>query len=473
MQTLLHAHLLPLLLVPLLLLVIAGGTRAYARHLRTRTKLAEWENAYRNIENQLEDRTQKLRSINNMLYGEIAQHEQTEEKLRKAQDYLGSIINSMPSVLVSVTATGQITHWNTSAERATDMKASDVAGRLLWEAYPNLPVTLAMIQQAIDEGLPRVMEGTKLESHNQTYYTDITVYPLIAENIREAVIRVDDVTMRLTVENMMIQNEKMLSLGELAAGMAHEINNPLGAILQNVQNIERRLSPEFPKNFEVANSLDVDLAQMNRYLQEREILNFLKTIRDAGERSARIVANMLGFSRSSQQHTPTDLNALVNNCLELMDNHFEISNKNGNLRIELERKMDDSMPLVSCAAPEIQQVVLNIIRNASQALAMHNTVDSTPFSPCIHVSTGCEDACAWIKITDNGPGMTPEIRHHLFEPFFTTKEVGQGTGLGMSISYFIVKEHHGGTIDVDSLPGQGASFTIRLPLDSIRNQDKA
>lgn len=164
-------------LLPLLLAIVAG-ILIYAQRQRTKATLAEWEDAYRNIEAQLEDRTQKLRSINNMLYGEIAQHEQTEEKLRKAQDYLGSIINSMPSVLVSVTATGQITHWNTSAERATNMAAVDVAGKLLWDVYPNLPITLATIQQSISDGTPTVMESAKLESHNQTYYTDITIYPL-------------------------------------------------------------------------------------------------------------------------------------------------------------------------------------------------------------------------------------------------------------------------------------------------------
>ncbi len=128
MQLLLQAYLLPLLLA------IIAGVWIYAQRQRNRTTLANWEEAYRNIEVQLEDRTQKLRSINNMLYGEIAQHEHTEEKLRKAQDYLGSIINSMPSVLVSVTASGQITHWNTSAERATYMAAVNVAGKLLWES---------------------------------------------------------------------------------------------------------------------------------------------------------------------------------------------------------------------------------------------------------------------------------------------------------------------------------------------------
>ena len=455
MQPLLQAYLLPLLLA------ITLGVWAYAQHLYTRKKLAEWKEAYRNIENQLEDRTQKLRSINNMLYGEIAQHEQTEEKLRKAQDYLGSIINSMPSVLVSVTTTGQITHWNSSAERATDMTSAEVAGKLLWEAYPNLPVTLESIQQAIEDGAPKVMESTKLESHGQTYYTDITIYPLIADNIREAVIRIDDVTVRIMMENMMIQNEKMLSLGELAAGMAHEINNPLGAILQSVQNIERRLSPELPRNFEVANHLDLDLVRMNRYLADREVYSFLKTIRDAGERSARIVSNMLGFSRSSQQHSPTDLNALVNNCLELMDNHFEITRQDHKIHIKLDKQLAPDLPNVSCSPPEIQQVLLNIIRNATQALASSDTA-----APCITVVTGFNSQDAWIRIADNGPGIAPEIRRHIFEPFFTTKEVGQGTGLGMSISYFIVTEHHGGHIDIESSPGNGASFTIRLPLNS-------
>lgn len=448
----------------LLLLVAAISVWLYVRHLRQQKKLLEWENAYRNIEKQLEDRTQKLRSINNMLYGEIAQHEQTEEKLRKAQDYLRSIINSMPSVLISVTDSGHITHWNSSAERATAMSVADVSGKLLWQAYPNLPVTLAMIQQTIEEESPQVMENTRLQSNGETYYTDITVFPLLTSGIREAVIRVDDVTMRLMMENRMIQNEKMLSLGELAAGMAHEINNPLGAIVQSVQNIERRLSPDLQKNLDIAANLNVDLSNINNYLHDREIDSFLRTIRDAGERSARIVSNMLGFSRSGPQHAPIALNALTDNCLELMENNFEILREGGTIRVDLERRLADDMPEVLCSAPEIQQVLLNLIRNASQAL-----IGSKQLEPKITVSSGCDRTHAWISVTDNGPGIPLEARPHLFEPFFTTKEVGQGTGLGLSISYFIITEHHGGTIDVESIPGHGATFTIRLPLRKTRN----
>jgi two-component system, NtrC family, sensor kinase len=170
---------------------------------------------------------------------------------------------------------------------------------------------------------------------------------------------------------------------------------------------------------------------------------------------------MLGFSRSNQQHNPTDLNALVENCLELMESHFEIARKDGSARIQLERQLAANLPAVSCSASEIQQVLLNIIRNAVQALA-----GSESAAPLIEVSTGFDGRHAWIRIADNGPGITPEVRRHIFEPFFTTKEVGQGTGLGMSISYFIITEHHRGTIDIDSSPGKGAAFIIRLPLDA-------
>lgn len=456
MPTLPVATLLPLLLAA------AACAWLLIRQRRQASELRDWQDAYRHIERQLEERTQKLRDINNMLYGEIAQHELTEDKLRKAQDYLASIINSMPSVLISVTATGQITHWNSSAELATDIGAAEVAGKLLWQAYPNLPVDLQTIQQAIEEGMPKVMESTKLVSKGQTYYTDITVFPLIARDIQEAVIRVDDVTMRIMMENRLIQNEKMLSLGELAAGMAHEINNPLGAILQSVQNIERRLSAALPKNSEVAASLQLDLQAINSYLEQREIPSFLRTIRDAGERSARIVANMLGFSRSGQQHAPVDINALAENCLELMDNNFEIEREGGSVAIRLQRQLADNIPRVPCSAPEIQQVLLNLIRNASQALRA-----APPADPCITVSSGCDSDQAWIRVADNGPGIAPEVRRHIFEPFFTTKEVGQGTGLGLSISYFIITEHHGGMIDVESETGRGARFTIRLPLQPV------
>jgi signal transduction histidine kinase len=145
-----------------------------------------------------------------------------------------------------------------------------------------------------------------------------------------------------------------------------------------------------------------------------------------------------------------------------MDNHFEITRQDHKIHIRLlNKQLAADLPTVSCSPPG----------NPAGIAEYHPQCNTGPgeqrYQP--HASrscTGFNTQDVWIRIADNGPGITPEIRRHIFEPFFTTKEVGQGTGLGMSISYFIVTEHHGGHIDIESSPGKGASFTIRLPLNS-------
>lgn len=136
----------------------------------------------------------------------------------------------------------------------------------------------------------------------------LTFYPLTGGGGRGVVIRIDDITQRLSLEEMMVQSEKMLSVGGLAAGMAHEINNPLGAILHNVQNIRRRLSSDLPRNQEQAEELGIDLATINRYLDSREVPQLLDGIQQAGARAAKIVTHMLSFSRrSNRQLVPCEL----------------------------------------------------------------------------------------------------------------------------------------------------------------------
>jgi len=447
------------LLAMVLIIAIAIFLTLWHRYQESEGRYKELTLAYNAQEKQMDERTQKLRAINNRLYGEIAQHEQTEEKLRQTQSYLHSIINSMPSIMIGVTPDGCITHWNSSAEQTMNILESAALGKYLWDVYPNLQVDLLMIQEAINQQYPRKKENTKYIFQGETFYQDITVYPLISENLEEAVIRVDDVTMRVLMESMMIQNEKMMSLGELAAGMAHEINNPLGAILQNVQNIERRTSADLQKNQEVAQEMGTSMESIEQYLSERGVNKFLDHIRDAGERSAKIVSNMLEFSHSSGNHSKVNLNQLVEHCMELAESNLTIKKGGEKIVIHLETYFASDLDDVMCSPAEIQQVILNLIRNASQAFLQQGLIER----PTISVITRNEVDSVLLQIKDNGPGISEEIRRHIFEPFFTTKEVGQGTGLGLSISYFIVTEHHGGSIEVDSPPGEGAVFSIRLP----------
>ncbi|BFM11427.1 hypothetical protein R50072_15800 [Simiduia litorea] len=421
------------------------------------------EQAKANLESRIEERTESLRNTNNQLSDAAARHEIAEELLRETQDYLHSIINSMPSVLIGVSRAGHITLWNAAAERLIGISSKAALGNSIDEIYPELVISQATIEAAIDSQIPQTLENLQQGSGNHASYSDITVYPLMALDMGGAVIRIDDVTLRVRVENMMIQNEKMLSLGELAAGMAHEINNPLAAILNNVQNIIRRTDAKQDMNKVEAGKLKVDLAQLDRYWQHRDIPTFLNHIREAGERSARIVSNMLEFSRSQHRdQSPTDIIQLLDNSLDLATQSMQIDTGDDIELPRIVKNYDTSLPRLTCSAVEIQQVILNLLRNAFQAF--QQTEYGAPLNPIIRVATYIDNDWYCVEIADNGPGMHENVRRHIFEPFFTTKDVGQGTGLGLSVSYFIITEHHGGQISVESQPGKGTTFIIKLPM---------
>jgi two-component system, NtrC family, sensor kinase len=441
-------------------LLIVGLQHSRVRYRHAKDKL---KHSQRVLEERVAERTNKLRTLNDQLYEEIAQHEMSEERLREAQDYLQSMINSMPSVLISVTREGQVTHWNAAAERATAITANDAVGSLLSNLAPGLNVDSQMIHNAIDHGVTQVKEGIRHEFDGQVGYTDLIIYPLISEDITGAVIRIDDVTMRVRFENLMIQNEKMMSLGELAAGMAHEINNPLSAILHAVQNIRRRTSPALAANQAAASQTGISMEQLQGYLKARDIYTFLDSIKDAGERSARIVTNMLEFSRTdSRNHQMVDIVDLLEHSLELSHNSLDLRTPLGGKPVQIHKDFQADLPLVPCAPAEIQQVILNMLRNAAQAFVKGHEAGAP--TPAISLRAFAEDGVIKIQIADNGPGIPETTRRHIFEPFFTTKQVGKGTGLGLSVSYFIITEHHSGQIEVNSIEGKGTTFTITLPL---------
>ncbi len=269
-----------------------------------------------------------------------------------------------------------------------------------------------------------------------------------------------DITRRNKMQEMIVQTEKMASVGGLAAGMAHEINNPLSAILQGSQNIIRRLSPGMEKNREAAEKVGLDLETMQSYLAERAIPEHLQGIREAGERASQIILNMLKFSRKNGSRlAPVEIVPILENAIDLASNDYDFSKQFDFKHIRLERDFDPELKKVICTETEIEQVILNLLRNAAQAMKG----SELPHPPRIIVRTIDEGEVARIEVEDNGPGMDEETRKRIFEPFYTTKPVGQGTGLGMSVSYTIITNGHHGTIEVESAPGQGARFIIRLP----------
>lgn len=397
------------------------------------------------------------------LEAEIAERKRTEEKLWKSQRYIKNIIDSMPSVMIGIDTEGRITHWNMAAEKAVGAAMDDVLNKMITEVYPELSAHMERVQMSLSDFKPLKASKKIRRVQDEIRYEDIMIYPLIANGVEGAVIRVDDVTERVRIEEMMIQTEKMMSVGGLAAGMAHEINNPLGAILQGVQNAFRRLSHELEANLRTAEECGTDLETIRAYLEKRGIFRYLDGIRESGLRAARIVSNMLNFSRqSAADMSLSDINKLLDSTLELATSDYDLKKRYDFRQIRIIRDYDDELPPTPCIPTEIEQVVLNLLRNSAQAMA--EIKNKRTDAPIIILRTRKTSEYLLIEVEDNGPGMEEKIRHRIFEPFFTTKAVGVGTGLGLSVSYFIITNNHKGSISVESEFGKGTKFIIRLPL---------
>ena len=396
---------------------------------------------------------------------DITESKRAAQEMQRLRNLLKNIIDSMPSAIVGVDHEGCVMQWNREAENITGVTPSQAHGRPLGDVFPQLEGQLDNVFQAIATRKAHQSVKTAHKVNGENRFSEVTVFPLIANGVEGAVVRVDDVTNRVRIEEMMVQTEKMMSVGGLAAGMAHEINNPLAGILQGAQNIERRVLPDLPGNVEAAQACGTSVETVRAYLERRDILKFLTGIRESGGRAAKIVANMLQFSRQSDSRlVPSNLAELIDRAVDLAENDYDLKKRYDFRHIEIVREYDDELPPVPVVATEIEQVLLNLLKNAAQAVQDREAGES----PKLILRARNDGDMARIEVEDNGPGMPEDVRKRVFEPFFTTKEVGVGTGLGLSVSYMIVTNNHGGTMSVESAPGNGARFVVRLPVTEKR-----
>ena len=397
------------------------------------------------------------------IFWDITQQKRAREEMSRLRNLLDSIVNSMPSMLVGVTLEGIVNQWNRRAEKITGRRAEDVLGRHLNDVLPEFAAETASVWEAIRSRKAQKYEKEPKERAGEQRFFDIVIYPLSGdERIEGAVIRIDDVTERVRIEELMIHAEKMMTVSGLAAGIAHEINNPLGVILQGAQSMMRRMSPELEGNQQAARACGMDFEVLHCYLEQRHIFRYLDGMREAGLRAAQIVENMLNFSRKSEsKFAPRNVRTLLDQTLELAENDYDLKKKYGFRKIEIVRDYEKDLPDVVCEAATLQQVFFNLVKNAAQAMS---DGERKARRLCIKVSS--ESHGIRIEVEDTGRGMDDTTRKRAFEPFFTTKAPGVGTGLGLSVAYFIVTEHHKGSMSVDSIPGGGTTFTIRLPFRS-------
>ncbi len=317
-----------------------------------------------------------------------------------------------------------------------------------------------MIAEAAMAGETQMLEWSHTRLDNTHFDVDLTINRIdIKEDIFfQAIVR--DITERKRLQEIIIQTEKMMSVGGLAAGIAHEIRNPLSGIIQNIQIIRNRLFGDMQKNIEIADKCGVLLEHVREYASRREIDKIAQDIIEAGTRAIEITENVLSFSRKSEaEFSLHDLTELMDMTINLVSKEYSLKKKLNFRDISIMRNYEANMPQVECEAGKIQQVFMNILNNGAEE--MHETGTS---SPCFNLKIMRENGMARVEIQDNGPGMPEEVRKRVFEPFFTTKSSDTGTGLGLSVSYFIIHENHGGIMDVESAPGAGTRFIIKIPL---------
>ena len=292
-------------------------------------------------------------------------------------------------------------------------------------------------------------------------YSDITQRKRAEEAIRTARDAAESALRELqTAQASLVHAQKMAALGQLTAGIAHEIKNPLNFV-NNFAGLSVELLDELKEAARAVGALDP--GKSTEIVETIGMLTGnMEKIVEHGRRADGIVRSMLQHSRGgSDDWQPTDLNALAEEALSLAYHGARAQDPNFN--ITLERDLDLNLAPVDVVPQELTRVLLNLIGNGFYAASKRSREGDGTYRPALKVTTRELGECVEVRVRDNGIGIPPEHRDKLFQPFFTTKPTGEGTGLGLSISYEIVTQQHGGSIKVESEVGNFTEFTVRLP----------
>lgn len=397
-----------------------------------------------------------------IIIGERRRSRQSEQKYRE-------LVESANCVIIRMALDGKVTFLNFFAQKILKCTEKEVIGRHILESVlaasksngEDQAAAIAAICREPDKFPLTELEFISRNSQPVLLSLSVKATTYKGNKINDILLIGQDISERRHIQNLLITSEKMVMVGGLAAGMAHELNNPLGIIMQNVQNIQRRFSGSLPANQCVAESAGIDLERLHQYLNDRGINRMLEDTFNAGLRAADIIAGLLKFSRmGGNKHEAVMLSDLVESTISLASCDYELKKTYNFMSISIIRDYDDQIPATRVCRQEIEQMLFNLLKNAAQAIACNP--QERP--PQIKIKISFDNSWVKIELSDNGTGMSDETCKRVFEPFFTTRGVGAGTGLGLSISYAIAVNNHHGSIAVSSSPGEGSLFTVRLPI---------
>jgi two-component system NtrC family sensor kinase len=372
-------------------------------------------------------RNNELRTIH--IVKDISDRREAERRYRRERDFNKNILNNTQSMILVLDTAGLISYANRRCFEA-GYRESDLLGHLLTELIPpaRRPVLKEALERALNGAAIDNLEMPVVRGNGTAGQFSISLSPMRDEqgDINSLVVVMTDVTDAADLQSKLMHTEKMAALGQLVSGVAHEVNNPLAAIVGFTDLLLE--NPQVPEGAKEE----------------------LRVILHEAQRTRIIVQNLLSFARQMPaQREPVQVNAVLRQTLKLRAYDFS------NHGVELVERYDENLPVVVGDLHQLQQVFLNILNNA------YDAIQETRRPGKIEVLTTQRANELEILIRDNGPGILQPER--IFDPFFTTKEVGKGTGLGLSICYGIVRAHHGEITARNNQDGAGCTFLVRLP----------
>ncbi len=408
--------------------------------------------------------------------GMVIYHKQMEDEMQKDHSLNVQMIASLPSILIYIDENDRVIQWNKVAETIFGITPAGAVGQsfrtcgIQWDG-------VEIIRQILDcryTTQPTRFNDIRFKNRmGKPGFLGITVAPVLVDARKRSrlLLMGNDITQRKILEGQLVQAQKLEAIGQLAAGIAHEINTPTQYVGDNTRFLQdafgdlSKLIGKFTdmqkacKNGSVTDEIIQDLESAEKdadldYLIE-EIPKAIQQSLEGVDRVAKIVRAMKEFSHpGTDEKTATDINKAIENTLSVSRNEWKYV-------AEVLTVFDTSLPLIPCLLSEFNQVILNIIINATHAIA---DVVGNGAKGIITVSTQRNGNWAEIRIQDTGTGIPETARSKIFDPFFTTKPIGKGTGQGLAIAHDIVVRKHGGTIDFETATGKGTTFVIRIPI---------
>jgi two-component system, NtrC family, sensor kinase len=358
---------------------------------------------------------------NAQLYNSL---EQKALEIARLKDFSENIVESLNVGVLAVDLGGIVESWNTRMEQLFNVSRQDAVGHQLRALLPEELASEIAFRK--DEEQITGIYKQRLHHQGRLLTLNVSITPLVSKSGERIgrLLLFDDVTQRERMEEQMTQTEKLTSLGLLAAGVAHEVNTPLAVISNYIQMLAKQMPEGDPRQ------------------------GIIEKIVKQTFRASEIVNNLLNFSRTSATElADIDVNRVVEETLSLVAHPLKTS------QIQVVKQLGATLPAVRGSANKLQQVFLNLFLNARDAM---------PSGGMLEVRTAAHNGSVEVEVVDTGAGIPREHIHRIFDPFFTTKASGRGTGLGLSVSYGIIKEH-AGKIDVRSTPGKGTSFHVEFP----------